>query len=264
MAEEVKKSSDPCLQCWLDRSDWPLEAAQAMFLTSAWHKRVHVQWRPLAPAKEKSQRSRLSHPSPASDGAGGSWALWAWGTPRETAAHPVSPDRWCRLHWGCCAGRWLGQAGYKAQTLPQQAAGPCGQSEACRPALALTAPPPRASPSPTIVVCHTSHAITAMIKATATSHRGHCGDHQFLIGLRLGLHLCYSMRTFQSFSALNQLQTPQWGLWGSWTSRCFLLHPGHTGARAGGLRRWAQVLERGTTSSLAHPSHLPQQCLLGL
>ena len=104
----------------------------------------------------------------------------------------MSPDRWCRLHWGCCAGRWLGQAGYKAQTLPQQAAGPCGQSEACRPALALTAPPPRASPSPTIVVCHTSHAITAMIKATATSHRGHCGDHQFLIGLRLGLHLCYS------------------------------------------------------------------------
>ena len=73
-------------------------------------------------------------------------------------------------------------------------------------------PPPQASPSPTVVVCHTSHAITAMIKATATSHRGHCGDHQFLIGLRLGLHLCYSMRTFQSFSALNQPQTPQWGL----------------------------------------------------
>ena len=51
-------------------------------------------------------------------------------------------------------------------------------------------------PGPAVVACHTSHAITTMIKATATSHRGHCGDHQFLMGLRLGLHLCHSTENF--------------------------------------------------------------------
>lgn len=39
-------------------------------------------------------------------------------------------------------------------------------------------------------------AITTMVKATATSHRGHCGDHQFLMGLSLGLHLCHSTENF--------------------------------------------------------------------
>ena len=161
---------------------------------------------PCAVKATRSGKGKVarSHPSPASDGTG------APGRCEHRASLRRQQPILCHLtgcwsHWGaqssalaggCCAGRCLCQAGYKAQTpLPTKQLGPWVRARHPDPPW-LSLPPSQASPSPAGVACSISHCLTTMVKATTTSHRGHCGDHQFLMGLSLGLHLCHSTEKF--------------------------------------------------------------------
>ena len=230
---------------------------------------------PCAVKATRSGKGKVarSHPSPASDGMGAPGCCEHRASLRRQ--QPIlCHQTGCWSHWsaqssalagGCCAGRCLCQAGYKAQTpLPTKQLGPWVRTRHPDPPW-LSLPSSRASPSPAGVACSISHSLTNMVKATATSHRGHCGDHQFLMGLSLGLHLCHSTEDFSELPCsqsapnspvgpvriMNQPPLPS----PLWPHRHQGWGPPQMSPRPG---MWHD------SSRLAHPSHLPRQRLLGL
>lgn len=209
-----------------------------------------------------------SHPSPAGDGTGAP-GHGAQGTPQETAAHPVSPDRVLialeRTEQGPCWGLLCGQVAVPGwiqgtNSSPNQAAGPLGHSKTSRPTLALTDPLPGFSKSCWCCLLN--------LLLPHQCGQGHCHvtPGSPVMGLSLGLHLCHSTENFPELLCSHSISSklPS-GACEDHEPAAASLSTLATQAPGVGSPQMSPRLGMWHDSSrLAHPSHLPRQCLLGL